>query len=98
MDRNLPRVYANPINKTLNNNEEVFYSTNRSYSVLPKEDIPRKINEIFASPNHVYKSKVIITTKDKEFEAVIVGKKDERLLTINGENINIRDILNIEKY
>ncbi len=98
MDRNLPKVYANPINKALNNNKDIFYSSNRETRELRKEDIPRKINEIFASPSHVYKSKVRITTQNSDFDAVIVGKKGEQLLTLSGENINIGDILNIEKY
>lgn len=97
MDKDLPKVYASPINKTLNNNKEVFYSHDRNIKEIKKEDIPRKVNEIFASPHHVYKSNVKITTANSEFNAVIVGKKDNQLLTINGERININDILNIEK-
>lgn len=97
---NLPKVYANPINKDLANNLEYVVSSTKnqdlrnSYNV----DVPRKINEIFASPNHVYKSKVLIKLfNNEELETVIVGKTGSYLLTLNGDKIKINNIINIDK-
>ncbi len=97
MEKNLPKVYANPINKPLNNNKEYFYSSNNETRKKLKVNIPEKINEIFASKNHVYKSKVRITINNEEIETIIVGKTSNNLLTINGEKININSIEDIER-
>lgn len=99
MNNNLPRVYANPINKTLKNNLEYYISSSsnteeRSYN----QNIPKKINEIFSSPNHVYKSSVLIKLlNNQELETTIVGKTGNYLLTLNGDKISINNIANIEK-
>lgn len=98
MEKKLPNVYANSINKKLNNVQEIFYgnkvNTERQVSI---NDIIRKINEIFNSPNHVYKSKVLITRNSVEEEKVIVGKTSNNLLTIDGEMIKISSIEDIKK-
>lgn len=97
MDKNLPRVFASPIDKEIHNNKDVFYGNTMQNRSVIEENIPKKINEIFASRNHVYKSRVKITTLTDEFEAVIVGKSGNMLLTLNGEKISIGDIKRIEK-
>lgn len=95
MNKDLPKVFVNPIDKELKNTQEYFYS--KEVRSIPKmEDIPRKINEIFASPNHVYKSRVRIFT-DHEFDSVIVGRANNYLLTLEGNKIRISDIKKIEK-
>jgi len=97
MNRQLPKVYANPINKELRNNKEVYYGSNNEIRAIKDENIPKKINEIFASPHHVYKSKVRIRTIDNEFEAVIVGKTNNYLLTLSGDKIDINKIDSIDR-
>ena len=92
----LPNVYASPIEKKLNNYQDMYRSSESVKSYNPKE-INKKINEIFASNNHVYKSKVNIATKDGLKEEVIVGKTSSSLLTIDNKQIKITDILDIEK-
>lgn len=98
MKNNLPRVYANPINKELKNNLDYYVSNTNEDRSVSDENIPRKINEIFASPNHVYKSRVRIRLFDnQELETTIVGKTGDYLLTLNGDKISINNIANIEK-
>ncbi len=96
MEKNLPRVYANPINKHLNNNKDVYYSGKEETRSINNINIAKKINEIFASKSHVYKSRVRIKTINDEFETVIVGKTNDYLLTLSGDKISISSILNIE--
>ncbi len=96
MNKNLPKVFANPINKQLNNNKEVFLSTEEiRYDRM--DNILGKINEIFANPHHVYKSKVEIRMGNDVINTVIVGKTNKELLTLNGDKINIKDIDYIER-
>ncbi len=91
-----PRVYANPINKKIDNVQDLFRSDKDSRSINPV-DVNKKINEIFASRNHVYKSKVRITLKDAVVEKGIVGKTNINLLTLDGNLIRITDIVDIER-
>jgi len=96
-----PSVFANKIDKELNNNEKVFNSSNKkemevAFDREVKVDVNAKIREIFASPHYVYKADTIITTKDGVLNKRIVGKNGDRLLTIDNEFIEIKDILNIE--
>lgn len=97
MNKNLPKVYASPINKTITNNKDIFISSTENTRTLSSINIPEKINEIFANPHHVYKSNVLITMKDTSFNTTIVGLNGHNLLTLNGERININDILDIER-
>lgn len=91
-----PKVFANPINKKIDNVQDLFRSDKDSRSINPV-DVNKKINEIFASRNHVYKSRVRITLKDEVVEKEIVGKTNINLLTLDGNLIRITDILDIER-
>ena len=91
-----PKVFANPINKKIDNVQDLFRSDKESRSINPV-DVNKKINEIFASRNHVYKSKVKITLKDKSIDTEIVGKTNINLLTLDGNLIKITDIVDIER-
>lgn len=95
--KDLPRVFANKIDESINNDQELFYGNMRGES--PKDDISvvKKINNIFASSHHVYKSRVRITLKNGVVEKVIVGKTSSELITIDGELIKIVDIVDIVK-
>lgn len=95
MDK-LPKVFANPINKKINNYQDLYYSDRNIKKINPK-DINKKVNEIFGSLNHVYKSRVRITLNNKTIEETIIGKTNIYLLTIDNKKIKITDILDIEK-
>ena len=96
--KDLPKVFEGKISDDIKNTQDIFYGNERGeekkYSSI---DIIRKINKIFSSSSHVYKSKVKITFKDHVEEKEIVGKTSTNLLTINGDQIKIVDILDIEK-
>ncbi len=95
--KDLPKVFEGKISNIKKNTQDIFYGNDRSINSNDSINIIRKINNIFASSDHVYKSKVKITFKDHTEEKVIVGKTSTSLLTITGEQIRITDILNIEK-
>ena len=100
--KELPKVFEGKVKDNLQNTQEMFYGSSRNER-SSEQNFPdsltviRKINSIFASSSHVYKSKVLITLKDGEVEKVIVGKTSVSLLTIKGEHIPIKDILDIQK-
>ena len=96
-----PSVFANKIDKDLKNNERVFNSSNKKEVEVDLEreakvDVNAKIRERFASPHYVYKADTVIKTKDGVLNKRIVGKNGDRLLTIDNEFIEIKDILDIE--
>lgn len=97
MKKDLPRVFANTIDKKINNTQEIFYENQSSSEKKSLNEIIRTINEIFNSPNHVYKSTCYITINGVEEKKVIVGKNANSLFTLEGDVINIREIEDIKK-
>ncbi len=95
--KELPKVTRGVISDNINNEQSIFYGNRLSKENRDDISIVKKINNIFASVHHVYKSRVKITLKDKIVEKVIVGKTSTNLITIDGELINIIDIVDIEK-
>lgn len=96
--KDLPKVFHNKIDKKFDNNRSVFYSTN-SYEDNEIKDsriILQKINEIFSSPNYVYKANVEITLKDKKVTKRIIGRNKNYIITMDNELIPITDIIDIK--
>ena len=97
MKKDLPKVYANPIDKDIRNNDNIFYGKNEELKLDRNINVYEKINQIFASPHHVYKSNVLVKTKKGEIKTTIIGKTGNFLLTLNGKKINMLDILDITR-
>lgn len=99
MGKNLPNVYVVPINKKIINNKEIFksFEKNDIESETDSKNIEQKINDIFSASNHVYKSKVIIYTKDSEKVIDMVGLTKGSIVTLLGDLIPITSILDIKK-
>lgn len=101
MEKKLPKVFANKIDKELNNNATVYYDKNEvrneqkdnSNSIFT---VNQKINQIFSSARYVYKADVIITTKNGKVNKRIIGRNRNELITMDNEVINVNDILDIE--
>lgn len=101
MEKKLPGVFVNRISKKLTNNESVYYEKknilNDKVVKVNKSDISvnEKINNIFSSDSYVYKMDVVIRLKDKTITKKVIGRNKIDLITIDGEIINISDILDI---
>lgn len=107
MSKKLPGLYVNKIEKKLNNNNTVYYSALNDKSIETKvEDVSftidttsvsEKVDELFDSPNYVYKMNATITLKDKTvINKDIIGQMDGKLITIDEELIDINDIRDIK--
>ena len=107
MNKELPKVYANKIDKDLANNSSYSYSRGEEEEVRKadkkeekknntiEKNVLQKIDDIFHSPKYVYKANVIIETKEGKNTYKIIGKNYNNLITIDNELINIDDIIDI---
>ena len=102
MEKKLPKVFANKIDKELKNNETIYYNKNEERKKKKKESLSsiltvnQKINQIFSSTRYVYKADVIITTKNGKMNKRIIGRNRNELITMDNEVINVNDIIDIE--
>ena len=94
--KELPDVQPFPIDKEIHNSQDRFYGTSELLS-NEKVNVISKINQIFSSSNHIYKSRVKIKLKNDSIERTIIGKTNTDLLTLSGDKISIKDILDINK-
>lgn len=96
MNNDLPSVYANKIDKEINNTQEVYYENRGSLTNKDNRSVKRKINDIFTSPNFVYKKDVKIVTDKGILYKTIVGINNNHILTMDNEVVNIDEIIDIE--
>ena len=102
MDKKLPKVFANKIDKNITNNEKVYCSSKKSNdeelsrkSKIDDKNIYQKINDIFSSEKYVYKANVDIKLKSGTKTAKIIGHNNGYLITIDNELIPLSDIEDI---
>lgn len=96
MKEDLPKVFANKIEKKIDNSQDIFYQND----LIERKDsrsINKKIADIFNSVNFIYKRNVKIISNGRIFEKTIVGRKNNFLLTMDNEAINIDEITDIEE-
>lgn len=84
--KELPKIFANKIDN-IKNNKTVSKENE-------KIDIKSKIDELFQD-KELYKKDLLITT-DKEYVKRILLKKDNYLISMQNEKINIDDIKDIK--
>ena len=106
MNKKLPKVFQNKIDKDVSNNNKFYYSANKTNESDVKENlnkkeikpknINKKINEIFASPTYVYKANVEITTKDSTITTKVIGRNKSYLITMDNKTIPIDNIIDIK--
>lgn len=97
--KDLPKVFRNNVNKKFNNNKSVYYSNRNSNTIEDIKDnrnVLQKINEIFSSPNYVYKANVEITLKDKKVTKRIIGRNKDFIITMDNTLIPVSDIVDIK--
>ena len=85
----LPKVYVNPIKENINNSQERTTITNNNIidlnSILTKDKYPF---------NHIYE---IILKDNKKIVSSIIKITHTNILTIDGDIINIKDIINLQE-
>lgn len=107
MEKKLPSVFANQIDKEFQNNERVFYGKKeeqieekkqetKNVSKYPTRSIEQKINQVFKSNHYIYKIDVVVQINGKKQTKKIIGKNRDYLITMEKELIPIKEIQDIE--
>ena len=106
-----PKVYANPIDKKIYNNQEVFDSEtsvnlekdvrNDNYLYVEENDyhnlsVIDKIEKLLNRNGYIFNVDVVIKTKLKVYKTKIAGKVNNHLITLDNDIINIDDIIDLE--
>ena len=103
MNKELPKMYHNKINKTVNSIQKVYSSMeNHKNNELRQNkyssiSIDQKIEQIFKEKDFVYKADVEIITDTENIKKRIVARNQNNLITIDNEYIPISIIRDIYK-
>ena len=106
MKKELPKMYQNKINKTVPSIQKVYSSMESNDTRESSRDreiryssvsIEKKIDDIFNSPDYVYKADVTIVTDGDTLRRRIVARNRNNLITIDNEYIPISVIRDIYK-
>ena len=70
MNKKIPKIYVNKIDKNIDNNKQVYYSFKETKEFKTEEkvkidyyELQNKIDELFRSNDFIYKKKFIIKKK-----------------------------------
>ncbi len=95
--KDLPRVFANPIDRSINNNRS--YSYGKLENQKPARDerqVLEKIDKLFKNDSTAYSIDCIIKFENNEEKYTIIGKTNNNLVTKTQKLIPIREIFDIE--
>ncbi|NLL45137.1 MAG: hypothetical protein GX247_05695 [Mollicutes bacterium] len=108
MEKKLPKMFVNKIDKELNNNKKVYYSKsnniekeekkeiNENWLDLSNKTVKEKLDAIFNSPSYVYQASVDITLKSGTISKKVIGKSLTHIITMDDELIPIDEIIDID--
>ncbi len=109
MDKKLPRIFQNDINKEINNNRSVYYvkseSDDFSFSTrsekneknfVEENNIEEKLNRIFKPGRHSFNVGVEIITTNQVYDTKIAGKVRDCIITLDNDVIAMKDIVDIK--
>lgn len=95
--KELPKVFANPIDKDISNNRTFSYGKLTDERKIQNLDaVKEKIEHIFKSEGNIYSIDCIITFENYEDKYTIIGRTDNNLVTKSQRLISIKDIYDIE--
>lgn len=93
-------IFKPKINHKINNNRNTYYSfiEEKNKKEIETEEEPiDTLNRLIKENSYIFNKKVLIKTSNKEYLTKIAGKINNRIITINGEEINMDDVIKIEE-
>ena len=95
----MSNIFKPKINHSLNNNKRVYYSyleANNNIDTRTSNEKPiETLNRLMQNGSYIFNRKVLIETKNKVYETKIAGRIDKRVITIDGDDILLSDIIKI---
>lgn len=93
----LPKVFANKLEKDVGNNKTYSYDKSETMSVSQDRKsetitIHQKIKDIFNSPKYVYKADVVVEYDGIKHNKELIGYNRDYIITLNDEKIPISKI------
>ncbi len=88
--KTLPKLYKNESVICKNNNESHCL-------VVQNNKVIEEINSIFNSYGFPFDKKVLIKTNNNVYKTYLVTKNNDKITTLNDEEILIKDIISIER-
>lgn len=85
-------IYKCSIDREIRNNKEYCYLEN-----IKENDINKDLDKLFNSLGPLYRKKVIIKTKLREFETYVYKRNKETIMTKELEIIPIKDIISLKR-
>lgn len=104
MEKKLPSVFVNKIEKKITNNENIYKASGviepqkEKIKNIYEKTVDQKINEILKRKNNFYKIPVKIMINSEEKVKYIIGKNKKNIITIENELIEIDKVEDIELY
>lgn len=107
MKKELPKMYQTKINKTVPSIQKVYSTLDAKDEIKEERSIPstkypsisieKRIDNIFKSPDYVYKADVTIVTDTETLKRRIIARNRNNIITIDNEYIPISIIRDIYK-
>lgn len=95
--KDLPKVFANPIDRGINNNRSYSYGVLENQGhVRDERNVLSKIDKLFKNDSTLYSIDCIIKFENNEEKYTIIGKTNNNLVTKTQKLIPIREIYDIE--
>ena len=94
--KKLPELYKNLNSKPKDNNKKVYYMENDIRSA-EKNIIEKEIENIFNTLGYSYNIPVEIKTTKEVYHTSLVSKTKENVLTLDNQNIPIKEIIQITR-
>ena len=104
MEKKLPSVFVNKIEKKITNNENIYKASGEielqkdKVKKIYEKTVDQKINEILKRKKNFYKIPVKIMINSEEKVKYIIGKNKKNIITIENELIEIDKVEDIELY
>ena len=94
--KDLPKVFANPIDRNISNNKNVAYGKLREdRSSRNESEVLNKINKLFKSDDTIYSIDCLVKFESHEEKHTIIGKTNNNLVTKTQRLIPIKDVYDI---
>ena len=102
MKDKFPEIYKNKIKNIKSKVQKDYYyhnlpSNKNEENIVSKSELLNKIDDLFKNKDFIYKADVTIMLKNGEnIKRKVISFKDNNLITLDNEKINIDDIINIK--